>query len=92
VFEDAAVALGKWFLVVETDNRFNTSLRLLNGEIDVSYRTIYRRVQRFLRALDGPWRHLECPVEIDEFYVKSRLGGRERDIAVVRAWPLHART
>jgi len=79
VFEDAAVALGKWFLVVETDNRFNTSLRLLNGEIDVSYRTISRRVQRFLRALDGPRRQLEGPVEIDEFYVKSRLEGRERD-------------
>ena len=48
-------------------------------EIDVSYKTIYRRVQRFLRALDAPLPHLEGPVEIDELYVKAGLKGRERD-------------
>jgi len=79
VFEHSAVALRKWFLAVYTYIRFNTSLRQLDVEIDVSYKTIYRRVQRFLRALDAPQFHLEGPVEIDEFYVKAGRKGRERD-------------
>ena len=79
VFEHSAVALRKWFLAVYTYIRFNTSLRQLDVEIDVSYKTIYRRVQRFLRALDAPLPHLEGPVEIDELYVKAGLKGRERD-------------
>ncbi len=66
-------------LAVYTYIRFNTSLRQLDVEIDVSYKTIYRRVQRFLRALDAPLPHLEGPVEIDELYVKAGLKGRERD-------------
>ena len=79
VFEHSAVELRKWFLAVYTYIRFNTSLRQLDVEIDVSYKTIYRRVQRFLRALDAPRIQLEGPVEIDEFYVKAGLKGRERD-------------
>ncbi len=79
VFEHSAVALRKWFLAVYTYIRFNTSLRQLDVEIDVSYKTIYRRVQRFLRALDAPRPHLKGPVEIDEFYVKAGRKGRERD-------------
>jgi len=79
VFEHSAVALRKWFLAVYTYIRFNTSLRQLDVEIDVSYKTIYRRVQRFLRALDAPRLQLEGPIEIDEFYVKAGLKGRERD-------------
>ncbi|MDZ7764846.1 MAG: IS1595 family transposase [Melioribacteraceae bacterium] len=79
IFEHSAVALRKWFLAVYTYIRFNTSLRQLDVEIDVSYKTIYRRVQRFLRALDAPRLHLKGPVEIDEFYVKAGLKGRERD-------------
>jgi transposase len=79
VFEHSAVALRKWFLAVYTYIRFNTSLRQLDVEIDVSYKTIYRRVQRFLRALDAPRLQVEAPVEIDEFYVKAGLKGRERD-------------
>ncbi len=59
VFEHSAIALKKWFLAVYTYIRFNTSLRQLDVEIDVSYKTIYRRVQRFLRALDAPLPHLE---------------------------------
>ena len=55
------------------------SLRQLDVEIDVSYKTIYWRIQRFLRALDAPLPHLEGPVEIDELYVKAGLKGRERD-------------
>ncbi|PSQ17176.1 IS1595 family transposase [Halobacteriales archaeon QS_8_69_26] len=53
VFEHSAVALRKWFLAVYTYIRLNTSLRQLDAEIDVSYKTVYRRVQRFLRALDA---------------------------------------
>jgi len=79
VFEHSAVALRKWFLAVYTYIRFNTSLRQLDVEIDVSYKTIYRRVQRFLRALDAPRLQLEGPIEIDEFYLKAGLKGRERD-------------
>ena len=79
VFEHSAVELRKWFLAVYTYIRFNTSLRQLDVEIDVSYKTIYRRVQRFLRALDAPRLQLEGPIEIDEFYLKAGLKGRERD-------------
>lgn len=64
---------------VHTYIRFNTSLRQLDVEIGVSYKTIYRRVQRFLRELDVPRPHFEGPVEIDELYVKAGLKGRERD-------------
>jgi len=77
-FEHSAVALRKWFLAVYTVIRFNTSLRHLDGELDVSYKTVYRRVQRFLRALDAPQPQLEGPVEIDELYVKAGLKGRAR--------------
>ena len=79
IFEHSAVALKKWFLAVYTYIRFTTSLGQLDVESDVSYTTIYRRVKRFLRALDAPRPHLEGPVEIDEFYVKAGLKGRERD-------------
>jgi len=79
VFEHSEVALRKWYLVVYTYIRFNTSIRQLGVEIDVSYKTIYRRVQHFLRVLDAPQVQLKRPVEIDEFYVKAGLKGRKRD-------------
>ncbi len=79
VFEHSAVGLRKWFLAVYTYIRFNTSLRQLGVEINVSYKTIYRRVQRTQEALDAPLPHLEGHVEIDEVYVKGGLEGRERD-------------
>ena len=40
------VALRKWFLAVYTYIPFNTSLSQLDVELDVSYKTVYRRVQR----------------------------------------------
>ena len=79
VFEHSSIALRKWFLAVYTYIRLNTSIRQLDAELDVSYKTVYRRVQRFLRALDAPRRSLEGPVEIDEFYVSAGKKGRERD-------------
>nr|CAB37934.1 hypothetical protein [Halobacterium salinarum] len=78
VFEHSAVALRKWFLAVYTYIRLNTSIRQLDAEIDVSYKTVYRS-RRFLRRVDAPRPHLEGPVEIDEFYVESGPQGRERD-------------
>ena len=40
---------------------------------------IYRRIQRFLRALDAPLPHLEGPVDIGELQVKAGLKVRKRD-------------
>ncbi|ELY93703.1 Insertion element protein [Natrialba taiwanensis DSM 12281] len=59
--------------------RFNTSFRQLQLEIDVQYKTIYQRVERFTKALDAPSLDLVGPVEIDEVYVSAELKGRERD-------------
>ena len=79
VFERSRVRLKRWFLAVYTYIRFKTSFRQLDVELDVSYKTIYRRIQRFLRSLDAPHRLLEGPVEIDELYVSAGKKGRERD-------------
>jgi len=78
IFEYSTVSLRKWFLGVYTYVRFNTSLRQLDVKIDVSYKTVYRRVQRFLWVLDAPLPYLEGPVEIDELYVKAGLKGHAR--------------
>jgi transposase-like protein len=77
-FEHSAVELRKWFLAVYTYIRFNASLAI-DPELGVSYKMVYRRVQRSLRALDAPRPQLEGPVEIDELYVKARPKGRKRD-------------
>jgi transposase-like protein len=63
------------------DTRFNTSIRQLEAELDVSYRTLHRRVKQFARTLDAPTFTLDGPVEIDEFYVSTGKKGRERDQA-----------
>ena len=59
--------------------RFNTNIRQIEAEIDLSYRTVRRRVERFARVLDTPAIRLSGPVEIDEVYVSAGLKGRERD-------------
>ena len=59
--------------------RFNTSLRQLQREIEVTYKTIHRRVERFAEALDAPSLELRGPVEVDEFYVSTGIKGHERD-------------
>jgi len=84
VFEHSSVSLKKWFLAVYTYLRFNIDLRQLGMEINISHKTIYRRVQRFLRDLDSPLLHLGGPVEIDELYVKAGLKGRERGLSTRR--------
>ena len=48
-------------------------------EIDVTYKTIHRRIERFSEALDAPSLDLVGPVEIDEVYVTAGTKGRERD-------------
>ena len=58
--------------------RFTTSLRQLHVEIDVTYKTIHRRIERFSEALDAPSLDLVGPVEIDEVYVTAGKKGRER--------------
>ena len=55
------------FLAVYTYLRVNTSFGQLDVEINVSYKTIYRRVQRFLRVLDAPRPQIEDSIEIGEF-------------------------
>jgi len=79
VFEHSTIPLRKWYLAVYTYIWLNTSIRQLDAELAVSYKTVYRRVQRFLRALDAPRPQLEGPVEIDELYVNAGKKGRERD-------------
>ena len=79
VFAHSKVALRKWLFSIYAFLRFNTSIRQLQAEIDVSYKTIHRRVERFTRALDAPHLDLVGPVEIDEVYVSAGLKGRERD-------------
>ena len=79
VFEHSAIPLRKWYFAVYTYIRLNTSIRQLDAELAVSYNTVYRRVQRFLRSLDAPRLQLEGPVEIDELYVSAGKKGRERD-------------
>jgi transposase-like protein len=59
--------------------RSNTSIRQLDAEIDVSYRSLRRRVKQFARMLNAPAISLVGPVEIDEFYVSAGKKGRERD-------------
>jgi transposase len=79
VFEYSSIPLRKWYLAVYTYLRLNTSMRQLDAELSATYKTVYRRVQRFLRALDAPRPQLAGPVEIDELYVSVRKKGRERD-------------
>jgi len=49
-----------------------------SGKIEVTYKTIHRRVERFVKR--STRRHsISGPVEIDEFYVSPGLKSRERD-------------
>jgi transposase-like protein len=79
IFAHSKVALRKWLFSIYAFLRFNTSLRQLQREIGVTYKTMHRRVERFTRALDAPQLDLVGPVEIDEVYVSAGLKGRERD-------------
>ena len=79
IFAHAKIALTEWLFAIYGFLRFNTSIRQLQVELDVSYRTLRRRIERFARALDSPSLSLCGPVEIDEVYVATGLKARERD-------------
>ncbi len=66
VFGYSTIPLRKRYLTVYTHIRLNASIRQLDTEIAVTYKTVYRRVQRPQEALDAPRSQLDGPVEIDE--------------------------
>ena len=59
--------------------RSNTSVRQLDAEIEVSYRSLRRRVEQFARTLDVPAVNLVGQVEVDEVYLNPGLKGQDRD-------------
>ena len=73
IFAHSKVALRKWLFSIYASLRFNTSLRQLQCEIDVSYEAVLRRVERFTEALDAPKLDVAGPVELDELYVAAGL-------------------
>jgi len=79
IFAHSKVTLRRWLFSIYAFLRFNTSLRQLHCKIDVTHKTIHRRIERFVSALDTPSLDLVGPVEIDEGYVSARKKGRERD-------------
>ncbi len=79
IFAHVKIGLDKLLIAFYSFLRFNTSIRQLDAEIDVSYRSLRRRVEQFARTLDAPSINLVGPVEIDEFYVSAEKKGRERD-------------
>jgi len=79
IFAHSKVALRRWLFSLYAFLRFNTSLRQLQCEIEVTYKTVHRRIKRFASALDAPSLDLVGPVEIDEVYVSAGKKGRERD-------------
>jgi transposase-like protein len=79
IFAHAKIGLNKLLFAFYSFLRFNTSIRQLDAEIDVSYRSLRRRVEQFAKTLDAPAISLVGPVEIDEFYVSAGKKGRERD-------------
>ena len=79
IFAHAKIGLDKLLFAFYSFLRFNTSIRQLDAEIDVSYRSLRQRVEQFARTLDAPDISLVGPVEIDEFYVSAGKKGRERD-------------
>ena len=79
IFAHAKIGLDKLLFAFYSLLRFKTSIRQFDAEIDVSYRSLRRRVEQFARTLDAPAINLVGPVEIDEFYVSAGKKGRERD-------------
>ena len=79
IFAHSKVALRRWLLPIYAFLRFNTSLRQLQCEIEVTHKTIHRCIERFARALNAPSLDFAGPVEFDEVYVSAGKKGRERD-------------
>jgi transposase-like protein len=81
IFAHSKLSLKEWYFTIYLFLRFNTSIRQIEAELDLSYKTVRRRVERFARAFDAPLITLSGPVEIDEVYVSAGLKGCERDQA-----------
>jgi transposase-like protein len=79
IFAHSKLTLKEWYFTIYVFVRFNTSIRQIEAELDLSYKTIHKRVERFARALDAPRLDLVGPVEIDEVYVNAGKKGRDRD-------------
>ncbi len=79
IFAHAKIGLGTLLFVFYSLLRFNTSIRQLDAENDVSYSSLLHRVEQFARTLDAPVLNLTGPVEIDEVYISAGLKGRKRD-------------
>jgi len=79
IFVHSKLSLKEWYFTIYVFLRFNTSIRQIEAEVDISYRTVRRRVERFARALDSPSITLSESVEIDGAYISAGLEGRERD-------------
>ena len=78
IFAHPEVSLRRWLFSIYAFLRLNTSLRQLQCEIGVTYKTVYRCIERFVSALDAPSLDLVGPVEIDEVYVSAGKKGRKR--------------
>ena len=76
IFACAKIALTEWFFTIYAFLRFNVSIRQLEAELNLSYRTLHQRVERFCEALDAPDLSLSGPVEIDEVYVTAGMKPR----------------
>jgi len=79
IFAHSKLTLTEWYFTIYVFLRFNTSIRQIEAELDLSYKTVRRRVECFAKALDAPSLRLSGPVEIDEVYVSAGLKGRTRD-------------
>jgi hypothetical protein len=75
----AKIGLDKLMVALYALLRFNSSIRQLTAEIDVSYRSLRRCVEQFARTLDAPAVTLVGPLQINEVYVNAGLKGAERD-------------
>jgi transposase-like protein len=78
IFAHAKIGLDKLLFAFDSFLRFNASIRQLDAELDVSHRSIRRRVGQFARTLDAPAISLVGSVEIDEFYVSAGKKGHKR--------------
>lgn len=54
------IALRKWLFSIYAFLRFNTSIRQLQREIEVTYKTMHRRVERFTSISSVQSKLMKC--------------------------------
>ena len=79
IFAHSKVALRRWLFSIYAFLQLNMSFRQLQCKIEVTHKTIHRRIERFASALDAPPLDFVGPVEIDEVYVSAGKKVHERD-------------